>query len=615
MLQLTNVFLRRGTRLLLQDVNLTVNPGQKVGLIGANGAGKSSLLALIQGNLAPDTGSLSLPNNLAVGYLEQEIPALERTALDYVMDGDAELRRIETALLTAEDGNEIAELYGEMAAIDGYTAESRAAQLMHGLNFMPEEQKRLVKDFSGGWRMRLNLARTLMSRADLLLLDEPTNHLDLDAIVWLEEWLKNTPSTVILISHDRDFLDNVTTHIVALSRRQLKSYTGNYSDYERQLAAEMAIQQAFQQKQERQKAHWQKFVDRFKVIASKARQVQSRLNALSKMETAQAIHVDSPFQFSFPQAPYCSNPTMTLEHVDIGYENKCILKDVSLSFSQQDRIGLIGPNGAGKSTLIKCLMGKLKPLSGEYYVNPALRIGYFDQHQMDSLDLDASPLLHIQRLDAKATEQEIRNYLGRFGFMGDQAFAKIEHFSGGEKSRLALALLIWQKPNLLLLDEPTNHLDLEMRHALVVALQSYEGALVVVSHDRHLLRACTDRFLWVANQKVEEYEGDLEEYEQALKNYRRMSQQANLSTMENPGKAAHTSNKEQRSAANKLKKLEENMAKWEKEKKAVEEKLADSKHYEAGQEKNLNQLLSDQVKIADQLAKLQKEWDALAGEA
>lgn len=608
MIQLTNLFLRRGTRLLMQDVNFTMNPGQKVGLIGENGAGKSSLMAMIQGTLAPDAGNLHMPNNLHIAHLAQEIPALEQSALDYVMDGDIELRRIEAALLTAEDGNEIAELYGEMAAIDGYTAEARAAQLMHGLNFRPDEQHRSVKDFSGGWRMRLNLARTLMSRADLLLLDEPTNHLDLDAIVWLEDWLKNTKSTVLLISHDRDFLDNVVSHIAYLARRQLKGYTGNYSDFERQRVAELALQQAHYVKQQRQQAHWQKFVDRFKAKASKARQVQSRIKALDKMEMAQAIHVDSPFQFSFGEVPHCSNPMLTLEHVDIGYDaEKCILKDVSVSFTHQDRIGLIGPNGAGKSTLIKCLMGNLKPISGEYFSNPALRIGYFDQHQMDSLDMEASPLLHIQRLSPRITEQEIRNYLGRFGFLGDQALAKIEHFSGGEKSRLALALLIWQKPNLLLLDEPTNHLDLEMRHALVVALQSYEGALIIVSHDRHLLRACTDSFLWVANQKVEEYEGDLDEYEQALKNYRRTNQTAfDVSSFtDNAKKEQRTNDKK---ASNKIKKLEENMARLNKEKSAIETQLTEDKLYEANQKDKLNKLLEEQKRIAQKLETAEKEW-------
>lgn len=610
MIQLTNLFLRRGTRLLLQDVNFTINPKQKVGVIGENGAGKSSLLALILNNLHPDAGNLSMPGNLKIAHLEQEIPALEQSALDYVMDGDAELRRIEAALEKATDGNEIADLHGEMAAIDGYTAEARAAQLMHGLNFTPREQRLSVKDFSGGWRMRLNLARTLMSRADLLLLDEPTNHLDLDAIVWLEDWLKNTPSTVILISHDRDFLDNVVSHIAYLAKRQLKGYTGNYSDFERQRAAELALQQAHYVKQQRQQAHWQKFVDRFKAHASKATQVQSRIKALSRMETAQAAHVDSPFQFSFFDVPTCSNPMLTLEHANIGYGDTCILKNVSVSIGNQDRIGLIGPNGAGKSTLIKCLMRELSPLSGDFFSNPALKIGYFAQHQLDSLDPDASPVLHVQRLSPRATEQELRNYVGRFGFMGDQALARIEHFSGGEKARLALALLIWQKPNLLLLDEPTNHLDLEMRHALVVALQSYEGAMIVVSHDRHLLRACTDRFLWVANQKVEEYEGDLEEYENALKNYRRTSQTAFEIPKEN-------NQKEQRSAekktANRIKKIEELMAKLTKERQTLEHTLTDESLYDASQKNTLNQLLESQKKLTQEMEALEKEWIALHG--
>lgn len=610
MIQFGNLFLRRGARLLLQDVSFTMNTGQKVGLVGDNGAGKSSILGMVLGNLAPDSGTLSLPGNLKIAHLEQEIPALEQSALDYVMDGDTELRRIEAALLVTEDGNEIAELYAEMGAIDGYTAQARAAQLMHGLNFTPQEQHLSVKDFSGGWRMRLNLARTLMSRADLLLLDEPTNHLDLDAIVWLEDWLKNTTSSVLLISHDRDFLDSVVSHIAHLSRRQLKSYTGNYSDFERQRVAELALQQAHFEKQQRQQAHWKKFVDRFKAQASKARQVQSRIKTLAKMETAQAIHADSQFQFSFRELPPCSNPMLTLENVNIGYGEKYILGNVSLSITNQERIGLIGPNGAGKSTLIKCLMSELAPLSGEYFSNPALRIGYFAQHQLDSLDMDASPLLHLQRLSPPSiTEQEFRNYLGRFGFMGDQALSRIEHFSGGEKARLALAILIWQKPNLLLLDEPTNHLDLEMRHALVVALQSYEGAMIIVSHDRHLLRACTDRFLWVANQKVEEYEGDLDEYEKALKNYRRTSQTAfELPTAEAKSNKTQAPSKEQRTIANKIKKLEENIATLNKEKKILEDKLANDKLYNANQKENLGKYLDEQKALVERLESLEKEW-------
>ncbi len=610
MLQLKNLSLRRGTRLLLEDVNLTVNPGQRVGLVGTNGAGKSSLLALILGNLTPDTGSINLPANVSIAHLEQEIPALEQPALDYVMDGDAELRRIEAALEHETDGNKIAELYGEMGVIDGYTAKARAAQLMHGLGFAPEEQQRFVRDFSGGWRMRLNLAKTLMSRADLLLLDEPTNHLDLDAIVWLEDWLKNTTSTVFLISHDRDFLDNVTSHIAHLHNRQLKNYTGNYSDFERQRAEEISQQQAQQAKQERQRAHWQKFVDRFKAKASKAPQVQSRLKALAKMEVAEALHVDTPFRFSFREAPPCSNPLLSLRDAEIGYGTHPILKHISLSLTGDQRIGLIGPNGAGKSTLMQCIAGLFPPLAGEYFKNPALRMGYFAQHQLDSLDLQASPLLHIQRISPQATEKEIRNYLGGFAFVGDQALSKIEHFSGGEKTRLALAILIWQRPNLLLLDEPTNHLDLEMRHALVVALQNYEGALIVVSHDRHLLRACTDSFLLVAHQKAEEFTGDLDAYEQLLKNYRRNAQTPTIVAPET--NSNKSDNKEQRAKNNRLKKIEETLMKLNAEKTALETELAQSHLYDANDKTALNQLLEKQKQLVSKLESLEEEWVALS---
>lgn len=610
MLQLTNLSLRRGTRLLLEDVNLTVNPGQRVGLVGANGAGKSSLLGLILGNLSPDAGSINLPANLTMAHLEQEIPALEQAALEYVLDGDVELRRIEAELEHETDGTKIAELYCEMSVIDGYTAKARAAQLMHGLGFQPEEQQRMVRDFSGGWRMRLNLAKTLMSRADLLLLDEPTNHLDLDAIVWLEDWLKTTPSTVFLISHDRDFLDNVTSHIAHLHHRQLKNYTGNYSDFERQRAEEISQQQAQQAKQERQRAHWQKFVDRFKAIASKAPQVQSRLKALAKMETSEALHVDSPFRFSFREAPPCSNPLLSLREADIGYDNHCILKKISFSLTGDQRIGLIGPNGAGKSTFMQCLGGLFPPLSGDYFRNPALKMGYFAQHQLDSLDLDASPLLHIQRISPQATEKEIRNYLGGFAFVGDQALSKIEHFSGGEKTRLALAILIWQRPNLLLLDEPTNHLDLEMRHALVVALQNYKGALIVVSHDRHLLRACTDSFLLVAHQKVEEFEEDLEAYEKILKNYKK---NAPTPTIVAPETSSNKSdNKEQKAKNNRLKKIEERLMKLNAEKTNIETELAQPHIYDIENKTHLNQLLAKQKKMVSELESLEEEWVALS---
>lgn len=608
MIQFSQLSLRRGTRLLLDSVDLTLNPRQKMGLIGENGAGKSSLLALILGHLSPDAGSISIAANLTIAHLEQEIAALEQPALEYVIDGDVEFRRIEKALETATDGTEIGELHGAMAHIDGYTVRARAAQLMHGLNFKPEEQERLVRDFSGGWRMRLNLARTLMSRADVLLLDEPTNHLDLDAIVWLEDWLKNTSSAVLLISHDRDFLDNVATHIVHLHRKQLKTYTGNYSDFERQRVAELALQQAHYEKQERKRAHWQKFVDRFRAKASKAPQVQSRIKALARMETAEAIHADSPFHFSFKEMSLCSNPLLSLYNADIGYGDHKILRNIALSITTEHRIGLIGPNGAGKSTLIQCLSGALKPLSGDHFMNPALKIGYFAQHQLDSLDLHASPFTHIVRLSPRATEREIRGYLGGFGFSGDQALSSIEHFSGGEKTRLALALLIWEKPNLLLLDEPTNHLDLDMRHALVVALQSYQGAMIVVSHDRHLLRACTDSFWLVAHQKVEEFNGDLDAYETMLKNYRRAGTGANSTFGAN---AADNDHKEQRSKTNRVKKIEDMMLKLNADKQKIDTALANPGVYTDDQKQQLAKFTERQKKINQQLEDLEVEWFSL----
>lgn len=524
MIQLKQVSLARGGKTLLSDVNLIVHAKQKVAIVGANGTGKSSLFALLRGVLTPDVGDAWLPTHLTIAHLEQEVRASDQTALDYVLDGDAELRQLEQALATAEDGLHIAELLASLEQIDGYTAPARAAQLLYGLGFNSDEQQATVASFSGGWRMRLNLAKTLMRRADVLLLDEPTNHLDLDAIVWLEQWLKHYPGTLLFISHDRDFLDAIASHIVSLEQQRLTLYTGNYSDFERQKAEQLALQQLTFEKQQRQRAHLQSFIDRFKAKASKATQAQSRIKALARMETAQAVHVDSPFHFSFREAPKCSNPLLTLDHVSIGYGDQIILNRVNLALTQQARIGLIGPNGAGKSTLIKCLIGHVSPLTGEYQLNPALNIGYFDQHQLDSLDITASALLHLQRLSPDSTEQALRSYLGSFGFIGDQALGPVGPFSGGEKTRLALALLIWQKPNLLLLDEPTNHLDLEMRHALTMALQGYNGAMIVVSHDRQLLRATTDTLLLVANQAVVEFKQDLDAYYVWLQNYRRQAQ-------------------------------------------------------------------------------------------
>jgi len=611
LIQFDQVSLRRGTKLLLEEVCLTVHRTQKVGIIGRNGMGKSSLMALLQGLIAPDAGEISLPGQLKIAHLEQEVPALSISAIDYVMDGDQELRAIEKALADTQDGVVLAELHAQFSAIGGYAAKARAAQLMDGLGFVSDEVEKPVNTFSGGWRMRLNLARTLMCRSDLLLLDEPTNHLDLDAILWLEGWLRSYPGTILLISHDRDFLDAVVSHIIHFENRQLKLYTGNYSQFEVQRAQQLAVQQAAYEKQVRQREHLQKFIDRFKAKASKASQAQSRIKALARMETIQAAHVDSPFSFSFRETPPCSNPLIAFHEADLGYSmDKPILKNVSLVLSSQDRIGLIGPNGAGKTTFIQSLAGKLSPLKGELSVNPALKMGYFAQHQLDNLDLSASPLLHLQRLDAQSTEQTLRSYLGSFGFTGDQAVNPIDGFSGGEKSRLALALLIWQKPNLLLLDEPTNHLDLEMRHALAMALQEYQGAMIIVSHDRYLLRSCTDTLMLAADHKAEPFSGDLDAYEKFLKDYRRANLSCAKAAEISPvsSRQSSQSNKELRALSNKIKKLETEIADLNVKKSEIEGILGDEALYLPENQAKLNQWLEKQKDVTQKLEALERQW-------
>ncbi|MDO9140005.1 MAG: ATP-binding cassette domain-containing protein, partial [Methylobacter sp.] len=487
MLNFRNITLRRGARVLFANASFTIHKGQKVGFTGANGAGKSSFFALVLGELHLDEGDFSMPPALEIAHVAQETPAVVRSAIDYVIDGDQPLRRLQAQLLAAEqadDGLKQAELHAALDTIGGYTAQARASRLMNGLGFTADQEVKPVNSFSGGWRMRLNLAQALMCRSDVLLLDEPTNHLDLDAVIWLQDWLCKYPGTLLLISHDRDFLDTITSHIVNIEQNKADIYTGNYSAFERMRAEKLAQQQSSYLKQQREIAHMQSFVDRFKAQATKARQAQSRIKALERMELIAQAHVDSPFDFSFPKPGKMPNPLLTLDKVDIGYGQSCVIKQAGLSISPGDRIGLLGPNGAGKSSLIKVLAGDMQPLSGTRNEAEALKIGYFAQHQLEQLRVDESPLWHLQQLDKQATEKDLRNFLGGFDFCGDKVMEVVKPFSGGEKARLVLALLVYQNPNLLLLDEPTNHLDLEMRHALSVALQDYEGAIVVVSHDR-----------------------------------------------------------------------------------------------------------------------------------
>ena len=515
MLQLQSLSLRRGPHLLIEGADITVYPGQKVGLVGHNGCGKSSLFALLLDELHADAGEVRIPAGWEVAHVAQHTPDSTAAAIDFVLDGDRELRQIQAELEHAEaagDGLRQAELHGRLEAIDAYEAESRAARLLHGLGFAPGDERRPVNSYSGGWRMRLALARTLMCRSDLLLLDEPTNHLDLDAVIWLEGWLKAYPGTLLLISHDRDFLDAVTGLILHLEQGRLTLYSGNYSAFERQRAERLAQQQAASERQTREIAHMRAFVERFRAKATKARQAQSRLKALERMELIAPAHVDSPFRFEFAPAESLPRPLLRLDGVAAGYGERPVLRGVGLSLEPGDRIGLLGRNGAGKSTFIKVLAGELAPSSGQIERAQSLRIGYFAQHQIQQLHLDDSPLGHLRRLDPEATEQTLRNYLGGFGFVGDRALDPVAPLSGGEKARLVLAMLIRQRPNLLLLDEPTNHLDLEMRLALSEALQGFEGALMLVSHDRHLIRVTSDRLLLVDAGAARPFEGDLDDY-------------------------------------------------------------------------------------------------------
>ena len=519
MLQFIDLSLRRGHLLLFEHAGFQVYPGQKVGITGANGCGKSSLFALILDQLHADSGDCLYPKDWVVAHVAQEMPAEDRAAIEYVLDGDAELRRVEKALALAEaddDGILLASLHGTFDNIGGYSARSRAGQLMSGLGFSSSDEGRAVKEFSGGWRMRLNLARALMCRSDLLLLDEPTNHLDLDAVIWLEGWLRAYAGTLLLVSHDRDFLDSVASHIAHIEQQRITLYSGNYSAFEHIRAERLANQQSAHEKQQREIAHMQSFVERFRAKATKARQAQSRLKALQRMQEIAPAHVDSPFHFSLREPEKKPHTLLSLHGVDAGYDDSPIIAAVELSILPGDRIGLLGRNGAGKSTLIKLLAGAMQDglqlQRGEREVHKDTRIGYFAQHQVEQLHPEHSPLEHLQQLDPKAREAELRNHLGGFGFSSERALAAVGPFSGGEKSRLVLAMLVYQRPNLLLLDEPTNHLDLEMRQALAVALQDFSGAMVIVSHDRHLLRVTSDQLMLVHDARVDDFPLSLDDY-------------------------------------------------------------------------------------------------------
>ncbi|HLW73527.1 MAG TPA: ATP-binding cassette domain-containing protein, partial [Gammaproteobacteria bacterium] len=523
MIRIESLTLQRGTKPLFENASAVVHPGEKAGLVGANGSGKSTLFALLRGTLHSDGGELSVPASWRVAHVAQETPAVERTALDYALDGDTRLREIEARMARAQaahDGHAEAEAHTDYADADGYTAASRAGALLLGLGFTLAETSQPVSSFSGGWRMRLNLAQALMCPSDLLLLDEPTNHLDLDAIVWLEDWLKRYAGTLFIVSHDREFLDGICDVTLHLENRQIKRYTGNYSAFETRRAEQLVLQQSAYERQQREIDHLQSFVDRFRYKATKARQAQSRIKMLEKMERLAPVHVSSPFSFEFREPLASPNPMLTTEHVRCGYQTgageKTVLDGLELSLLNGQRIGLLGANGQGKSTLVKTLAGTLAPLHGRVGLGKGLAIGYFAQHQLETLREDRSPLQQLSAIAPGVRDQDLRDFLGTFNFRGEMALSPVGLFSGGEKARLALALIIWKKPNLLLLDEPTNHLDLEMREALTVALAQFEGTLILVSHDRHLLRATADEFMLVGDGRVTPFDGDLDDYRQWL---------------------------------------------------------------------------------------------------
>ena len=618
MLQFTNFALRRGAKLLLDAVSLQIHPGQKVGITGANGTGKSSLFAAILGEVEGDAGELSLPKDWVISHVAQQTPQDTRPSIEYVLDGDGELRELERQIAAAEHehaGELLANLHGRYEVIGGYAARSRAGQLLHGLGFAAGDEQRSVNEFSGGWRMRLNLARALMCRSDLLLLDEPTNHLDLDAVIWLESWLCAYPGTLLLISHDRDFLDSVVGHIVNIESERATLYTGNYSAFERMRAEKLALQQAQFEKQQREVAHMRSFVDRFRYKASKARQAQSRLKALERMELIAPAHVDSPFRFRLLAPEKLPRPLLRLDDVSVGYGATTVLGQVRLSISPGDRIGLLGPNGAGKSTLIKLLAGQLEPKSGELTAARDLKVGYFAQHQVEQLHPEHSPLEHLAQLDPRARESELRNWLGGFGFPGDTVFMKTAPFSGGEKSRLALALLVYQRPNLLLLDEPTNHLDLEMRQALAVALQDFAGAMVIVSHDRHLLRVSTDQLLLVHGGRVAEFDGGLDDYPAWLADQSR-GRRRTPGSRENADAGDRKARKRREAELRQLvAPLRQRIQKYEREMESLQaarsrlqERLADSSLYETGDGDVLRRLLAEQADTEAQLGEAESRW-------
>jgi len=618
MLRFTRLSLRRGPKLLFRDASFQVHAGQRVGVTGANGTGKSSLFELILGELGPDLGEFSRPAEWVVAHVAQEVPADPRPAIEYVLDGDHELRAVEHALADAEaahDGHRVAELHAQLHTIGGYEARSRAARLLHGLGFAPGEEGRPVAEFSGGWRMRLNLARALMCRSDLLLLDEPTNHLDLEAVIWLEDWLRAYPGTLLLISHDREVLDAVCTHVLHIEREEATLYAGNYADFERVRTERLAGQQAAWLQQQREIAHIQQFVERFRAKATKARQAQSRLKALARMELIAPAHIDSAFHFNFQAPDKAPNPLLRLERVVAGYGHTPVLNNVTLTLSPGDRVGLLGVNGAGKSTLIRLLAGEAEPLSGLRDPARDLSVGYFAQHQLEQLQPEWSPLQHLVAEHPTVPEQTLRDHLGGFGFAGDQALEPVAPFSGGEKARLVLAMVVFRRPNLLLLDEPTNHLDLEMRLALNLALQGFEGAMVLVSHDRALLRATADTLWLVHGGRVAEFPQELDDYPRWLAAQRAERTPSAAAVGDHTAAARRDRRRTEAEERRRLQPLRQRVEQWEhavarlaSEHAALEQRLADPGLYQEGQKEALKTMLAEKARIVAAVSQAEAAW-------
>ncbi|OOF85468.1 ABC transporter ATP-binding protein [Rodentibacter ratti] len=627
MIVFSNISLKRGQTELLENATATINPKQKVGLVGKNGCGKSSLFALLKKELQPEGGEITYPSNWAVSWVNQETPALDISALDYVIQGDREYCRLQAELAQANernDGNAIARIHDRLDAINAWTIQSRAETLLHGLGFTQAETQHTVKSFSGGWRMRLNLAQALLCPSDLLLLDEPTNHLDLDAVIWLERWLVNYQGTLVLISHDRDFLDPIVTKILHIEHQKLNEYTGDYSSFEVQRATKLAQQAAMYRQQQQKIAHLQSYIDRFKAKATKAKQAQSRVKALERMELIAPAYADNPFTFAFRPPVSLPNPLVMIEQASAGYgEGESaveILSKIKLNLVPGSRIGLLGQNGAGKSTLIKLLAQELSPFSGTVQLAKGVQLGYFAQHQLDTLRAEESALWHMKKLALEQTEQQVRDYLGSFAFHGDKVNQPVSSFSGGEKARLVLALIVWQRPNLLLLDEPTNHLDLDMRQALTEALVDYEGSLVVVSHDRHLLRNTVEEFYLVHDKQVEEFKGDLEDYQKWLME---QNNQSSVKSAEQnlPQENIHSSQnrKEQKRREAELRQqtaplrkkvtqLEEKMNTLTEQLAEIEQSLADSALYSTENKEKLTALLAQQVETKKALEAVETDW-------